>query len=326
MGQTVSVHRYVLGAILLLLAAACSSSIEGTVGEEPRTTVEPDVPTASPEQGAEDEFDELFVDLAIFDPSLTRDDVVCDAFELGDDDVTEIVVGHYVVDGNLGEVCYGEEDPAVIEAFEELAVIVPSAQLTDLVLFGGFQSTGDGDEETLAFVTTMSEDDTQFVLAVGIDAYNDDLNIARLTNAHELAHVITQTEFELDRSVFEDECDTYSNSLGCFEEDSLMWAWMTEFWDPSVLVTINGSAEAFIADGEQRCSINDSYFGAYAASNPEEDFAEAFSAYVYGLEPATPGQAAKLDWLAAQPGLAEFRARADAAALTPLDNSFEICG
>lgn len=330
------VMRLWLCGFLLLVLSACAGADSDAQGAAQSTTTEDTadstLSTSAPETDGltevspQGEFDELFADLAVVDLSLTRDDVICDAFELGEDAVTEIVVGHYVVDGNLGAVCFGEEDPTTIEAFEELAVIVPSLQLTDLVLFAGFQSIGDEDEVTLAYVTTMSQDDTQFVLAVGIDSFNEDLNIARLTNAHELAHVITQTEFELDRSVFEDECETYYNGLGCFEEDSLLWSWMTEFWDPTVLATINGAAEVFVADGDQRCSIDDSYFGAYAASNPEEDFAEAFSAYVYGLDPDTPGQAAKLDWLASQPGLAEFRARADAAALTPLDNSFETCG
>lgn len=333
------VKLYFIAAILLVALAACSGSDTESIGADQTPPLGGEESNDTPLDGEsaegsavdepvpqEEGFDEVFAELAVVDLSLTRDDVVCDAFELGEDDITEIVVGHYVVDGNLGAVCFGEQDPAIIEAFEELATIAPPLQLNDLVLFGGFQSIGANDEETLAYVTTMSEDDTQFVLAVGIDSYNYDLDIARLTNAHELAHVITQTEFELDRSIFQDECETYYNGLGCFGEDSLLWAWMTEFWDPTVLATINGAAEAFIADGDQRCSIDDSYFGAYAASNPEEDFAEAFSAYVYGLEAATPGQAAKLDWLDAQPGLAEFRARADAAALTPLGNSFDVCG
>ena len=47
---------------------------------------------------------------------------------------------------------------------------------------------------------------------------------------------------------------------------------------------------------------------------------------VFRLEPATEGQAARIDWLERQPGLVEFRDRADAANLTPLPNNFDICG
>lgn len=75
-----------------------------------------------------------------------------------------------------------------------------------------------------------------------------------------------------------------------------------------------------------RRRFDDGYFGAYAATNPEEDFAEAFSAYVFDLEAMTDGQQDRLDWIDARPGLAEFRDRARAAGLTPLENRFDICG
>lgn len=47
---------------------------------------------------------------------------------------------------------------------------------------------------------------------------------------------------------------------------------------------------------------------------------------MFRLEPETDGQADRLDWLVQQPGLAEFRDRADAAGMTPLANDFELCG
>ena len=172
----------------------------------------------------------------------------------------------------------------------------------------------------------MEADGTEFVMAVNVDVVSDDLEQARLTNAHEFAHIITQTDFELDRDVIREECATYWNGFGCFELDSLMWAWMSEFWDPTVLAGIDPDAELFVADGDERCATDDSYFGAYAASNPEEDFAETFSAFVYGVEPATPGQTEKLLWLESQPGLAEFRERAEFAGLAPTRNDFEVCG
>ena len=80
------------------------------------------------------------------------------------------------------------------------------------------------------------------------------------------------------------------------------------------------------ADADARCAEDDGFFGPYAATNPEEDFAEAFSAFVFRVEPETDGQDDRLVWIAAQPGLAEFRDRADAAGMTPLANNFDICG
>ena len=81
-----------------------------------------------------------------------------------------------------------------------------------------------------------------------------------------------------------------------------------------------------VDDADERCADDDGFFGPYAATDPEEDFAEAFSAFVFRLDPATDGQSARLDWIEAQPGLTEFRDNADAAGLTPLDNNFDVCG
>ncbi len=248
----------------------------------------------------------------------------CTAEDLGGDEDTTVVSGHLVIDGELGELCFGEANNAVIEAFEELSIITPPAQMTDLGLFAGFVWEGNEEEVTLAFVSPVDDDHSQFLLAIEVNEFANDRDEASLTNAHEFAHVFTQTQAELDTAGDPDDCETYWNGNGCFAEDSLMFAWVTEFWNARELETL--AAEASVDGGEQRCSLDNSFFGQYAASDPEEDFAEAFSAYVYGLEPATDGQAEKIAWISDQPGLAEFRERADAAGLTPLQNNFEICG
>ena len=289
------IHRALIVLTILALGAASCGSTD-------QTAVAPDV--AETEDTTEGES--------------------CTAFDLGADDETEIVVGHLIVDGELGPVCFGESNDSVLEAFEELAIITPPDQMTDLALFAGFNWVGQQDEVTLAYVFPVDEAASQFVMAIEVEEFTNDREIASLTNAHEFAHVFTQTESELDTDTTADECDTYWNDVGCFREDSLMWTWMLEFWDPADLAALDG--EATVAGGEQLCSLDNSFFGSYAASNPEEDFAEAFSAYVYGLEAATDGQAEKIAWLAEQPGLSEFRDRADAAGLTPLPNSFDLCG
>ncbi len=248
----------------------------------------------------------------------------CTPEELGADEDTELVTGHLVVDGELGELCFGEPNDAVIEAFEELAVITPPDQMTDLGLFAGFVWEGADDEVTLAFVSPVDDAHSQFLLAIEVEEFVNDRDEASLTNAHEFAHVFTQTQTELDTEIDPADCDTYWNGSGCFREDSLMFAWITEFWNSTQLDALVG--EASVDGGAEQCALDDSFFGQYAASDPEEDFAEAFSAYVFGLEPATNGQAQKVAWIQDQPGLAEFRERADAAGLTPLTNNFEVCG
>lgn len=260
------------------------------------------------------------------DLSLSRSDIECSEDTLAATPLAPILVAHVVVDGALGEVCLGEEDATLIQAFEELSLITPPDQLRDMGLFAGFSWKGEEDEATLAYVTNIDDEGSQFAMAVGLDAYDDDPNEAKLTMAHEFAHIFTETITQLDRSAEPGDCDTYWNGNGCYLDDSLMAAWVEAFWSAELLGQIDVDSEPSSADGENRCAIDDSFFGSYAATTPEEDFAEAFSAYVYDLQANTDGQQDKLDWIADQRGLVEFRERANAAGLTPLDNNFETCG
>lgn len=233
---------------------------------------------------------------------------------------------YLVVDGELGDLCFGRDDDTMLDAWDALATIAPPAQLADLLLFGGFEPDGGVADDTLAFVNAVDSAGSGFQMSINtVDAIADPDELL-LTLAHEFTHVFTATSEQLDRTDEAiDGCTSYFSGDGCYLDDSLMSGWIAEFWDPEVLATVDPVEES-VDDADARCVDDDGFFGSYAASNPEEDFAEAFSAFVFDLEPATDGQAERLDWIAAQPGLAEFRDRAKVAGLTPLPNRFEICG
>lgn len=269
------------------------------------------------------------VETAGIDPSLTRDDVDCDAEALGEDDQTEFIDAYYVVDGTLGAVCYGDEDPTMVKAWKSLATITPPDQLNDLGLFAGFGTSGEDEAAgtTMAFVNVIDDEGTAFQMSVNLDAYDDDPSEAALTMAHEFSHVFTATASQLDRSPeAADDCTTYFNGDGCYLPDSLMASWIAEFWDPADLAKVDPNKDVGIDDGADLCAANPSYLGPYAATTPEEDFAESFAAFVYRVKAKTPEAQAKIDWFAEQPGLAEFRDRAAAAGKGPLKGSFEGCG
>jgi hypothetical protein len=244
----------------------------------------------------------------------------------GDDQEYAFVAAYRITDGELGELCLGTEDDTVLGAWESLAAITPPGQLGDLTLFGGFEPDGDGAAETLAYVNVLDADGTSFQMSVNtIEAVADPEELL-LTLAHEFAHVFTGISTQLDRSDEAIEaCATYFNGEGCFLDDALITAWIDAFWPPELVETVDPFEDS-ADDAEERCAVDSGFFGPYAATNPEEDFAEAFSAFVFRLTPNTDGQAARLDWIEQQPGLLEFRTRADAAGLTPLANRFELCG
>ncbi|WP_040494979.1 hypothetical protein [Ilumatobacter nonamiensis] len=251
----------------------------------------------------------------------------CDDDTLGADDEFAFPTAYLVVGGALGELCRGEPDPRLVEAWETLATIAPAEQLGDLGLFTAFEAAEEGDEITLAFVSALDAEGSLFQMSIGLDSFVADPDEALLTLAHEFSHVFTSMPTQIDRTVEAgDNCVTYDNGEGCFLADSLIFQWIEEFWGDGSIDDVDPRAETSASEGEQRCADDAGFFGPYAASDPEEDFAEAFSAYVFAVDPATPEQQERLEWLAAQPGLAEFRDRAVDAGLTPVPNRFEVCG
>lgn len=257
----------------------------------------------------------------------TRDDIDCSAEGLGADDTFAFTTAHYIVDGALGAVCFGDPDQRVVDAWDSLATIAPSGQLADLGVFGGFEASEGGDEVTLAFVNPLDDDGSLFQMSINLDSYVEDPNEAQLTMAHEFAHVFTLLPSQVDRTVEAiDNCSTYYNGEGCYADDSIMFQWINEFWDDGLIDQVDPEGEATAEVGQDRCDNDAGFFGAYAASTPEEDFAESFSAYVFAIEVASDEQQERVDWIAAQPGLAEYRERAEAAGVTGVTNNFDECG
>jgi len=255
------------------------------------------------------------------------DDIDCSVDALtGGDDGFLFTSAHPVVEGVLGDVCFGVEDPVILDAWDSLVTIAPPGQLGDVTLFAGFEPDGDVEADTLAFVNSIDADGTQFQMSVNTVEAVADPDELLLTLAHEFTHVFTATSTQLDRTDDAlDDCDTWFNGDGCYLADALIVAWVDEFWAGPLLDSVD-PLEDSPDDAEARCGEEDGFFGSYAATNPEEDFAEAFSAFVFDVDPATDGQVERLAWIERQPGLSEFRERAVTADLTPLDNNFDVCG
>lgn len=276
---------------------------------------------------ADDTVDGGGEDAAATETTGSRNDVDCTAEGLGSDDAVAFTSAHPVVDGRLGEVCFGDVDQRLIDAWQSLATIAPQGQLADLGLFGGFDAVGDGDDVTLAFVNTLDDDGTLFQMSVNLVESDADPAELQLTMAHEFTHVFTALPSQVERTVEAiDACDTYYNGEGCYYDDSIMFQWIEEFWGDGLIDQIDPEAEATADDGQARCDADPGFFGAYAASTPEEDFAEAFSAFVFGIETFSDEQQERIDWIAARPGLAEYRDRAIEAGVPTPPNNFDECG
>ena len=287
----------------------------------------------APETGApltREEIDELVADLTsagFCDPDDVRDDGIVTAM-------------HFVVQGELQPPCYvdqpGEgddvadvvvdDDPRLISAWTSIVDITPNKLVSDISLLAGYEPCSTCD--TLAFVTTLDEDSTFFLLAVDVVSGDDDPQELRLTMMHELTHVFAQKPDEqLDVTVSSAAtCDTFHNGAGCFTEDSYLWAWIQEFWPPEIRDALPPDGSVGTDDeAADRCNRDAGYTGSYAAVHPEEDFAETFSAYVYDVD-VDPALAAKFAFFDRYPEFVSIRESARALGFAGADSNFEGCG
>ena len=137
-------------------------------------------------------------------------------------------------------------------------------------------------------------------------------------------HVFTGVDSQLDRGVDESQCTTYFEGEGCYTDDSYIARWIDAFWGDWI-----DDIDPQHSDDEaayDRCVVDPSFLGSYAATNPEEDFAETFSAYVFSVPVEDPGLVAKYDFMDADPYLRSFKQRIEDAGIEPLPNQFEGCG
>lgn len=256
-------------------------------------------------------------------PDLTRDDVDCTQQGLAGDGDEDFVSAHVVVDGALGEVCFGPEDPTLLAAWDLLVAITPPDQLDPLAVFSGFEAP---DSDVLAYVDAVGQFDGRvFQMALNLSYSDPDDPELALTLAHEFSHVVTGRRDQLDRLSDPSSCDTYDNGEGCAEPDSYLYAWVDEFWSDDLLAGLDVTVDDPDAAAE-RCSLDPGFLGEYAATNPEEDFAESFAAYVLEVDVTGDTVERKMAFFESRPELAAFRDRAEAGGLTGVDYEFDSCG
>ncbi len=218
-------------------------------------------------------------------PSATADDgpavVGCNRKTIGESS-GPLAVAYGVIDGRIAdEPCFGVLSVVVEAAWNDLAAITPPSLIVGVTIVAGFD---DDAGDTIAYAAPVSNESDDHLIAVGIDAAIADPDELRLTMAHELAHVFSQTPGQIDVAVFVDECDTFYNGFGCFTDDAYVTAWVDQFWPQATMVSLPDDYSVDIDGGEERCAVDATFPGSYAASHPEEDFAESFSAYVFDVE------------------------------------------
>ena len=257
--------------------------------------------------------------VVVFSEADQLSEELCDPFLVGDDEgpVTSI---YAIEDGFFAGLCWGDPDEAVTGAFELLEAVTVREQLRDLRFIAGF----DGGADTLAFLAPVDDDYTGFVMAIDTVSAVDDPASLRLTVLHEFAHVFTQRNDQLDVNGDPDSCSTLWNGAGCFVPGSYLDDWISQFWSEEELRSLPFNAVDEEA-GVERCEIDPGFLGAYAASGPEEDFAETYSAFVFDLD-VPEGVQPRMAFFEAYPELVESRALARESNIGSVPNPFDRCG
>ncbi|WP_420450952.1 hypothetical protein [Ilumatobacter sp.] len=265
----------------------------------------------------------------------------CDPSVVNDHGV--VVSMRFVVHGELQEPCHpphdpspdpqvpqdawpatgGAHDPRLVEVWSTFVELVPAHHRADVDLLVGFERCRSCD--ALAFVRALDDRGEFTALAVDLDAAGRDPGELRFTLVHELAHVITRrVPDQFDPGAAPGGCASPGARSACFAPGSMMADWIGDFWNGEDLGAGATAAPAVDRSIVDRCDADAGFVGAYAATGPEEDFAESFATYVFDVEVGAALDA-KLAFFDRRPELRHVRDRVRMLAGGGIDVGREAC-
>lgn len=234
--------------------------------------------------------------------------------------ITYVIQGNQIINPQPAAItsnlqAYQDDAAAHQRIWVLFANLIPAEQR---IYFSKFVIFTDGTDEVLAAVEPDPDDPSRWILSVDIaDAANEDELIYTLV--HEFAHVLTLNESQVpfDNEVFaqpddedlyqeaEASCPTFFPGEGCSLRDSYINVFFDTFWTDIYddWLESDPDSDEFYLDYE------DQFVTDYAATNPAEDIAETFMAFV--LEPKPEGDTIaeeKVLFFYEYPELVELRA------------------
>ena len=195
---------------------------------------------------------------------------------------------------------YQDDAAAHQEIWEYFVTLIPASERNGLE---EFMIVTDGDSNGLAAVAQTTYDPKLWSLEVDIADSSDKLNLT-YTLIHEYAHLLTLGPDQVIPSVavfnnpddeniiFEETsaCPVYFPGEGCSQADSYINAFFNQYWADIHLEwqdinLIEDTDEYYDALDNFYYKYEDRFVTDYAATNPEEDIAEAFTFFVLSPRP-----------------------------------------
>ena len=135
------------------------------------------------------------------------------------------------------------------------------------------------DDGSLAFVTPNEENKEKWDMFIGMDSlkkYGEKEMV--FTVIHEFTHILTLNSAQITSDIPESQCSTFFTQEGCTQSHSYLHQFVQRFWEGK-FDTKSGNAE------DNYTKHPDAFVTEYAATNPGEDIAESFSAFVLQKKP-----------------------------------------
>ena len=196
---------------------------------------------------------------------------------------------------------FQDDEASQQEIWEYFATLIPLDQRDALA---EYSIVTDGEGNVLAAVTQTSYDPELWGLEVDISDSVDKLNLT-YTLIHEYAHLLTLGPDQVtpsvgvfnnpdDDDIYYDEvnaCPDYFPGEGCSQPGSYINAFFNEYWadiheEWQDINFIEDDDAYYEALDDFYYTYEDRFSTDYAATNPEEDIAEAFSFFILSPPPA----------------------------------------
>jgi hypothetical protein len=195
---------------------------------------------------------------------------------------------------------YQEDEAGHQEIWDYFITLIPTGERDSLA---EYSIVTDGEGSVLAAVAQTSYDPTLWGLEVDIRDSADKLNLT-YTLIHEYAHLLTLGPEQVtpseavfnnpeDEDIYLDEvsaCSDYFPGEGCSHSNSYINAFFDEFWadiheEWQDINLIKDDDAYYEALDDFYSNYEDRFLTDYAATNPEEDIAEAFTFFVLSPRP-----------------------------------------
>ncbi|AFD08961.1 hypothetical protein [Solitalea canadensis] len=219
-----------------------------------------------------------------------------------------IKVANYKVPDSL--VKYQNDEYTHQKMWQYFTTLIPAEYRTRIKQFDIVY----GNQKVTGYVSPLSNKLNEWKLALAIE-YSGDLNKINLRNQgfaytviHELGHVLTLNEEQLDPSTSSENCKTFRLSEGCPRDKSYIFNQYKLGWTDILAENTLISADDDDALAGFYNKYQDRFVTPYAATNVVEDIAETFTSFVLYSKPnGNTIREQKVKLMYTEPALVELR-------------------